>query len=169
MGKKSKAKVWCECDRPVFLLDAEGRPFSAEPMCQECRHPRKRRPPGHPVQETGPASWATIPADRPPELDAPAGCRGAAMAKCERVAFMDSAGAIVAGDLDAEDREPERILRRYLLERAQTSEAADPTSAEDRRLTREARQVVASAPRAARPDADAALARLRVLRASNSH
>lgn len=162
MGKKSKAKAWCECPRPVFLLDGEGQPFSAEPTCQECRCPRRRSLPPAPVQTLSPRGEGAY---RPaPELDTAAGRRGAAMARCERVGFMGSAGAIVAGNLDAGDREPERILRRYLLERAETAEAADPTSAEDRRLVRESRQVAAPAPPKPRRDASGALARLRAQR-----
>lgn len=162
---KSKAKTWCQCERPVFLLNNEGVPFSDEPMCQECRHPRKRALPPRPVQARGPAGWDTVPSGRPAELATDGARLGAALAKTERLGFIASAGAIVAGNLDANDREPERVLRRYLLERAQNAEAADPTSPEERQLVASARQAAAPPPPAPRPGAQDALARLRALRA----
>lgn len=62
------------------------------------------------------------------------------MAKCERLGFIASAGAIVDRDLDANDSEPERILRRYLLDRATDAELTDPTTPTDKALTRSARK-----------------------------
>jgi hypothetical protein len=84
---KSKAKTWCSCPEPVILRNSEGEPFSPEPMCQECRHAVKRRPPGRRpgapgIQAPSPtASWTGPgPCPRPPETETEAYRRGLALA-----------------------------------------------------------------------------------------
>jgi hypothetical protein len=50
MGKsKAKAKVFCQCAEPRPLIGADGKPYSAEPICRKpegCGYPVKLVPPG---------------------------------------------------------------------------------------------------------------------------
>lgn len=50
MAKKTKAKVFCKCATPRPLIGADGKPYSAEPICRKadggCGYTIKLIPPG---------------------------------------------------------------------------------------------------------------------------
>ena len=118
------------------------------------------RPDGSHLQGQCPQAVST---ERPAELSAPAGLRGSAQARRLGLTFIADTRPIVDGNLDAGDREPERVLRRYLLELAEASEAAETTPP----------PIPASAPQSAAPppppravDVEAARLAIKALRNS---
>lgn len=88
MAKKAKAKVFCQCGEPRILVDGNGQPYSAEPLCRKadggCGYPVKRIPPG--IRNPGGPGiqqrwqgqpWAGPgPCPRPPETETDAYRRG---------------------------------------------------------------------------------------------
>lgn len=135
---KSKAKIFCSCETPRPLVDGNGEPYSAEPICRKplgCGHviklvpPGLRNPPGRPVQDRSPvASW-TGPGScpRPPELSSPGARRGELTARYERLKTLAALDETVTADLDASAPETQRALTRWLLDRLIAREDADPS------------------------------------------
>lgn len=81
MGK-AKPIEWCRCEVPQPLVDGAGEPFTAQGQCQACHLPRRRRPPGVPIQlsHPGPAWSSAGPCPPPPEAATEAYARGIALA-----------------------------------------------------------------------------------------
>lgn len=132
MGKKAKPKVWCECPTPQPLVDGEGVPFCAEPLCRTCQHAIKRALPTAHVQHRAPvAAWVGPgPCPRPPELDTAPARRGAHQAYAARQLGLVEVAAIL--------EEPEHLSEPQLvaftdgLARLRAAEAADPSPASAR-------------------------------------
>lgn len=88
----------------------------------------RRLPPGRPIQATSPT--ATADTSRPPELSSEAAIRGDRAARASRLTYIAEVSKMVAGNEDANDREAERELRRFILNRLQFIEAEDPSPSE---------------------------------------
>lgn len=94
------------------------------------KDPERRRPlPGRPIQTPSPrATWTGPgPCPRPPELSTPGGRRGELAARSERLKMIVELDDIIANDRDHADREPERGLRRWALDRFLQAEEDDPS------------------------------------------
>jgi hypothetical protein len=72
---KGKVKVWCQCESPRPLLDGNGKPYSAEPICRKpdgCGYaiklvpPGLRTPPEPRIQDPSPGPSWTGPGQCPP-------------------------------------------------------------------------------------------------------
>lgn len=79
MAKKTKAKVFCKCEMPRPLVGADGRPYSAEPICRKpegCGYTIKLVPPGlrtpaePPIQRPSPGPSWVGPGECPPPPEA---------------------------------------------------------------------------------------------------
>lgn len=79
MAKKTKAKQWCQCAEPHPLVGADGRPYSAEPICRKpdgCGYaiklvpPGLRTPPEPPIQRPSPGPSWVGPGQCPPPPEA---------------------------------------------------------------------------------------------------
>lgn len=89
-----------------------------------------RRPPGgHPIQAQSPtASWmgpGLCPP--PPELSTPAARRGEVAARRERLRTIIDLDDIITNNLDQDDPEATRALRRWALEEYLAQEERDPS------------------------------------------
>lgn len=135
---KSKAKVFCQCAKPRPLVDGNGQPFTAEPICRKptgCGYPIKlippglRTPPGPQIQSRSPvASWAGEgQCPRPPELESTAAFRGDLAARVERLKTVTDLDATVNDDLDRDAPAGQRALTRWLLDRLLSLEDVDPS------------------------------------------
>lgn len=113
---------------------------------------RRRALPERPVQARSPvATWkGPGPCPTPPELLSGAAQRGELLARQARVAYIEDVTEIVEGDLDAREREPERNLRRFMLNRFKFIEAIDPSPPEARRRRVAAVPLTSWDPQAAR-------------------